>query len=109
MHQFVVPLSSPEAADANRFGPKAANLAVLGHAGLPIPDGFCLDAEAYRHPVVALGLEAPARGVFAATERMEARHLALQMKLGLLQQPPTPEVLEPLLDAWRALVARTGA
>jgi pyruvate,water dikinase len=109
MHQFVVPLSSPEAADANRFGPKAANLAALGQAGLPIPDGFCLDAEAYRRQVSALGLETAARGVFAATERMEARQHALRMKLGLLQEPPAPEVLEPLLSAWRDLVARTGA
>ena len=48
MRRFIVPLASPEAADAERFGPKAANLARLGHAGLPIPDGFCLDAAAYR-------------------------------------------------------------
>ena len=43
--------------DADRFGPKAANLARLGRAGLPIPDGFCVDAEAYRVQVAALGLD----------------------------------------------------
>ena len=48
------------------FGPKAANQAVLGQAGLPIPDGFCLSADAYRHQVAALGLEASARGAFAS-------------------------------------------
>ena len=62
---LLVPLSSPEAADAARFGPKAANLAALGHAGLPIPDGVCLDAAAYRLQLEALGLEASARGAFA--------------------------------------------
>ena len=31
------------------------------------------------------------------------------MKLGLLDQPIAPAVLEPLLAAWRALVERTGA
>jgi phosphoenolpyruvate synthase/pyruvate phosphate dikinase len=46
--QLVVPLNDPEAVDADRFGPKAANQAALGQAGLPIPDGFCLDAQAYR-------------------------------------------------------------
>ena len=53
-----------------RFGPKAANLAALGQAGLPIPDGFCLDAEAYRLQIAALGLEASARGAFATDDRV---------------------------------------
>ena len=48
MPSFAVPLSSPEAADTGRFGPKAGNLAALGHAGLPTPGGVCLDAAAYR-------------------------------------------------------------
>ena len=52
------------------FGPKAANLARLGRAGLPIPDGFCLAADAYRHQVAALGLEAVrARGLRQQTIR----------------------------------------
>jgi pyruvate, water dikinase len=109
MQQFVFPLSAREATDAGRFGPKAANLARLGQAGLPIPDGFCVDAEAYRTQVRALGLEADARGVFAAEESPQARRHALMMKLGLLDQPITPEVLDPLLTAWRKLKAKTGA
>ena len=98
---LIVPLSSPEATDAGRFGPKAANLAALGHAGLPIPDGFCLDAEAYRLQIAALGLEASARGAFATDDRVEARRHALRMKLELLDQPIAPVVLDPLLAAWR--------
>ncbi len=109
MHQFVLPLTSREANDAGRFGPKAANLARLGQAGLPIPTGFCLDAEAYRTQVRALGLEADARGAFSAQDSPRMRRHALAMKLGLLDQPITPEVLEPLLAAWRELKAETGA
>lgn len=108
MEQLVIPLSAPEAADANRFGPKAANLAALGRAGLPIPDGFCLDAQAYRVQVAALGLETSARGAFATDDRGQARRYALDMKLGLLDQPIAPTVLDPLLAAWRALVKKTG-
>jgi pyruvate,water dikinase len=107
MNQLVVPLSDPEAADAGRFGPKAANLAALGHAGLPIPDGFCLDAEAYRVQVKALGLEADARGAFATEDIGQARRHALAMKIGLLEQPITSEIAAPLLDAWRAMRTRT--
>ena len=105
----LVSLSSREAADASRFGPKAANLAALGHAGLPIPDGFCLDAAAYRLQLAALDLEASARAAFATEDGAEARRHALRMKLELLQQPIVPAVLDPLLGAWRELAARTGA
>lgn len=106
MIQFVIPLTA--ATDSGRFGPKAANLAALGAAGLPIPEGFCLDAEAYRTQIRALGLEADARGVFAAQDRPQARQHALAMKLGLLDQPIIPEILEPLLAARRALIEKTG-
>ena len=106
---FIVPLSSGEATDASRFGPKAANLAALGRAGLRIPEGFCLDADAYRHQVSSLGLDADARGVFGAEDPQQARRHALAMKLGLLDQPINPVVLEPLLASWRDLADRTGA
>jgi phosphoenolpyruvate synthase/pyruvate phosphate dikinase len=61
MTRLVVSLNDREAVDAGRFGPKAANQAALGHAGLPIPDGFCLDAEAYRLQLAALGVDDSAR------------------------------------------------
>src|SRR5580704_3953954 len=107
--QFVFPLTAREATNPGRFGPKAANLARLGQAGLPIPGGFCVDAEAYRAQIRALGLEADARGVFSAEESPRARRHALVMKLGLLDQPITPEVLDPLLAAWHELKEKTGA
>src|ERR1044072_110210 len=109
MGSLIVPLSNPEAADASRFGPKAANLAALGHAGLPIPDGFALDVAAYRLQISSLGLDGPARRAFATDDGVEARRSALQMKLGLLDEPIAPAILHPLLAAWRSLVDRTGA
>jgi len=109
MQQLIFPLSAPEAADANRFGPKAANLAVLGQAGLPIPESFCLDAQAYRVQVAALGLDDAARDI-NSEEPGKARRAALDMKLGLLDQPIVPQVLEPLLAArQRLLEAGNGA
>jgi pyruvate, water dikinase len=107
--QPTIVLTAPEAADAFRFGPKAANLARLLQAGVPVPGGFCLDAAAYRAQIRALGLEADARGVFSASSSPQARRHALAMKLGLLDQPITPEVLDPLLAAWYDLRARTDA
>lgn len=108
MPGLIVALASHEAVDAGRFGPKAANLARLGQAGLPIPGGFCVDARAYRMQVASLGLEETARNVSSA-DMVTARRAALAMKLGLMDQPIMPQVLEPLLEAWRAMVAATGA
>jgi pyruvate,water dikinase len=107
MQHLLMPLSAPEATDASRFGPKAANQALLGRAGLPIPDGFCLDAEAYRMQLTALGLQAAARQVISA-EAAQARRLATEVKLGLFEQPIIPALLDPLLGAWHGLMAVTG-
>jgi len=73
--KFIIPLSAPEASDANCVGPKAANLAALGRAGLPIPDGFCLSADAYRMQIAALGLEQAAVGGKLDTRRYTKRQL----------------------------------
>jgi pyruvate,water dikinase len=107
MQNFVIPLSDREAADAPRVGPKAANLAALGRAGLPIPDGYCVAAGAYRLQLAALGLEHMARDVFSSEDAV-ARRSALQLRMRLMEQPIVPEVQEPLLAAWRS-VTRNGA
>jgi pyruvate,water dikinase len=107
MTSLIVPISSPEAADAARFGPKAANLARLGHAGLPIPAGFCIDAEAYRLQIAHAGLDIHARRV-TSSDPGEARRAALGMKLGLLEVPIIPDLLEALLTARRKLIDDTG-
>jgi pyruvate,water dikinase len=109
MSDYILELGSPASCDASRVGPKAANQAALKRAGFPVPNGFCLAAEAYRAQVRALGLEATARGAFATEDGMRARRHALDMKLGLLDKPIVPEILEPLLAARRCLAAETGA
>ena len=106
MPQFVFPLTARESTDAGRFGPKAANLARLGQAGLPIPDGFAVDAEAYRAQIRALGLEADARGVFASQESPQARRHALMMKLGLLERAILPTRFERAEDLQDLALAR---
>ncbi len=109
MSPFIVPIDSAEAADADRFGPKAANVAALGRARLPIPAGFCLGADAYRFQLKNLGLEADARGAFSTEDGAKARRHALNMKLGLMDRPIAPEILQPLLEARRNLIEETGA
>jgi phosphoenolpyruvate synthase/pyruvate phosphate dikinase len=96
---LIVPLGSPAAADAERFGPKAANLARLAHAGLPTPGGFCLDAAAYRRQLGTLELAASAHAV-DSPDPLVARRGALEMKLALLERPIDDVIRAPLLDAW---------
>jgi pyruvate, water dikinase len=101
MTEFVVPLSAATAADADRIGPKAANLAALAQAGLPTPGGFCLSADAYRAQIAALGLEDLVRR-YAAADLVTQRRLSVEIRLGLYEQPIAAPVLEPLLAAWHA-------
>jgi pyruvate,water dikinase len=104
---FVVSLSDRQAADAGRFGPKAANQAALGHAGLPIPDGFCLSAEAYRAQLESLGLTEAARKA-VAFDPVESRSWLSEVRVALFERPIAPEIQEPLLAAYRDLVERAG-
>ena len=99
--QFIVPLTAATAVDAERIGPKAANLAALMRAGLPTPGGFCLSADAYRAQIAALGLAPMVRG-FADAHPGEQRRLSVEIRLGLYEQPIAPEILAPLCAAWQA-------
>jgi pyruvate,water dikinase len=100
MTAFILQLDDPFAADPDRVGPKAANLAGLTRAGLPTPGGFALTADAYRQQLRHLGVEDLLRqyndGDVPATRR-----ISIQVRLALYEKPIAPEILEPLLAAWR--------
>ena len=108
MKQYVINLSDRAAADAGRFGPKAANQAALGHAGLPIPQGFCLGAAAYRAQLQSLGLTDAAHKAVTLDFTASRQYLS-QVRVALFEQPIAPEIQEPLVAAYRALVDRAGA
>jgi pyruvate,water dikinase len=105
--QFVIPLGSAAAADVDRVGPKAANLAALTRAGLPTPGGFCLTADAYRAQLAANGL-ADLVARFGAADPIERRRLSVAIRLGLYERPIAPAVLGPLMQAWAVQRAQGG-
>ena len=107
MTAFILPLSDPAATDPETVGPKAANLAALTQAGLPTPGGFALTAAAYHHQLRQLGV-ADLVAQYNGADRQTSRKLSVAVRLALYQQPIAPEILEPLLAAWRAQCA-TGA
>ena len=101
MAKFILPLSNPAATDPEQAGPKAANLAALTQAGLPTPGGFALTAAAYHHQLRAIGL-ADMLAQYNAADLPASRKLSIAIRLALYQKPIAPEILEPLLTAWRA-------
>lgn len=46
--QLIIPLAAVEAHHAGAIGPKAMSLTRLVHLGMPVPEAFCVTAEAYR-------------------------------------------------------------
>jgi pyruvate,water dikinase len=98
--QFILPLTDPAATNPENVGPKAANLAKLTQAGLPTPGGFSLTAEAYRHQARHIGIdEMLAR--YNDADVPTSRRMSIAIRLAIYQQPIAPEILEPLLAAWR--------
>jgi len=105
---FVIPLSSARAADVECVGPKAANLAALARAGLPTPGGFCLGADAYRRQIAELGMQ-DLLARYNVADVTERRRISVAIRLALYERPIAPAVLDPLLAAWRAQRAESGA
>ena len=65
------------------------------------PGGFCLTAAAYRAQIAALGLETVV-AEYADADVRRQRRLSVDIRLALYQRPIAPEMLNPLLAAWRA-------
>lgn len=105
---LVIPLDRPEAEATESVGPKASRLASLARAGVPVADGFCLAAEAYRAHLAAAALTETARRV-AAADGFDARRLALDVKLGLLEAPLEPSLQAALVSQWRRLAGQPPA
>jgi pyruvate,water dikinase len=107
MEQLIIRLDAPEAREAERLGPKAANLARLAAAGLPTPGGFCVTAHAYARQMAELGFGDIAQRM-AAAELPQARRLSVEVRLALYQRDVAPPILEPLLAAWHEQTAHAG-
>ena len=100
MTAFILRLDDPFAADPERVGPKAANLAALTQAGLPTPGGFALTADAYRHQLRHLGIDELLRQ-YNEADVPSSRRISIQVRLALYERDIAPEILTPLLAAWR--------
>ncbi len=105
MTAFILPLSDPAATDPEKVGPKAANLASLTQGGLPTPGGFALTAAAYHRQLRHLGIDKLVDEYREGDIPTTRRH-SIAIRIALYEQPIAPEILEPLLVAWRAMRAQ---
>ena len=103
----IAALTGGDPAAAEEVGAKAATLAKLHHAGLPVPEGFCLTADAYRAQLASAGVEDAARRV-AGADGHEARRFALEVRLALFRAPLASSVAERLGAAFERLTAPPG-
>src|SRR5215475_10298656 len=100
MTAFILRLDDSLAADPERVGPKAANLSGLARAGLPTPGGFALTAAAYGHQLRHLGIEHLLQQ-YNEADLPASRRISIQIRLALYERPIAPNILKPLLTAWR--------
>ena len=105
MKPFIIPFSDPQA-DLETVGGKGMSLAKLARAGLPVPDGFHVSTEAYRHFVDQNGLQA---GIEAALEKSDTSHpqdldVASQEITALFNAAPIPGVIaNAVISAYTSL------
>ncbi len=79
-------------ADADAFGGKSANLGELLAAGIPVPPGFAISAEAYRAFVAATGID----GTIAAALPHGAEHAAKAIGEAMRFAPLPPDLRDEL-------------
>jgi pyruvate, water dikinase len=96
-------LDEREAANRERCGPKAANLALMRQAGLPTPPGFVVEADVYHRQLASLGLAHAAASVGSDDGKL-ARRAAIQIKLALLEGALLPEIEDGLLHARQQII-----
>lgn len=97
-----------ETAVVDRVGPKAAMLARLRRAGLPVPEAVCLTAEAYRRQLVHADVDETARQIGPSADDFHARRLALRIRLALARAPIEPAMATALDQAWDRLTGEGG-
>ncbi len=102
MGDYVIALHGPAAADADRVGPKAANLSALAQAGLPTPGGLCLTADAYWRQIEHLALAGPV-AAYRDADPLTQRRVSVEIRLKLYQGDVAPDLRQSLLALWQAI------
>lgn len=97
------------AADVGVVGGKGANLGEMTRAGLPVPPGFCVTAEAYREFIKTTGAGETIRSILAGTrmddpEEVEAR--TEKIRAFLTGQSMPAEIGAQVLESYHRLAGQ---
>lgn len=105
--ELVVPLDKVGPEEVDRFGSKAVSLAAVARAGIRVPRGVAIDAEAFRRYMDATGLQKRVlllleRKPFDVMRWEELWDLALRIRNLFLRSPvPTDlgsDIIRPLME-----------
>lgn len=88
-----------EATDLMRYGTKAQSLAMLASSGFPVPDAFCIAADAYREHAERAGvaaLVAILRGVPASAPPVTLTPILQRIRSSIIHTPLDPDTVEAI-------------
>ncbi len=104
MTNFIRVFSAIAQSDVPLVGGKGANLGEMTRAGLPVPPGFCVIADAYRE------FAAPAQETIAQIlnamrpdDADDVENKTAQLRAFLIAQPMPDEIAQQAIDAYHAL------
>ncbi|TAH48676.1 MAG: hypothetical protein EYC68_20430 [Chloroflexota bacterium] len=104
MNHLIRTFSEISVTDVPLVGGKGANLGEMTRAGLPVPPGFCVSADAYRQ------FTAPAQETIARSlnetrmdDANEVETKTAQLREFLIAQPMPQDIAQQILDAYAEL------
>ena len=101
---YVVPIT--EASDLRLYGTKAQSLSRLATAGFPVPEAFCISAEAYREHADRAGvaaLMAILRGVPESAPAVTLTPILQRIRSSIIHTPLDPALVAAVQQAFDAM------
>lgn len=105
-HSHVAPIGDAE--DLALYGTKAQSLAQLAAAGFPVPEAFCISADAYREHAERAGvaaLVAILRGVPDTAPAVTLTPILQRIRSSLIHTPLDPDLVEEVRVAFEHMPA----
>ncbi len=93
-------------------GAKGSALSDLHAAGFPVPEGFVVTAEGYRHLLASSGLDTRIEELLGSATAIaggSARDLAATISSLILQAKPPPDLAYQIASAYEVLATANGA
>ena len=109
MRKFVVWFREVDKHDLNLVGGKGANLGEMTKAGIPVPNGFIVTADAYHYALEAAGIKPELRQLFTSlkTSDNEALQTAAKKAQAIIERIKIPdEIADEIVKHYEQLGKR---